>query len=430
MKKWLTQNLGLKFLAVICATVLWLVVMNINDPVEELRFYNIPVELINTDAITDEGKVYEILDNTNTINVTVRAKRSVLGSLDKDNIRAVADLSEVSVTNLVAIKLSSNKSSSQIESIDSATEFLKLNIEDIRRKQMSIEIVTTGTPAEGYLTGTVTAGQTVVRVSGPESVIARIQKVQATVDVTGMKSNISTSADLVFYDANGKAIASDSIDANISTVDVKVSILATKEVYFVYNTTGVPADGYEMTGAITGTYDRITIAGAQNILDTISYIEIPGEALNVTGQTDSLNTLINVEDYLPNGVSVKDEDYDGALGVVVEIRPLENRYITIPAEQIQILNVPEGYTARLYNYSGTAAVGLRAIEPVLDRVSEDALIGVIDLEAYFAQQGVSHPEDGVYSIEAVFEIPQRMTQIQKLYVVVELTRIVEDEQEE
>ncbi|MCM1103160.1 MAG: CdaR family protein [Clostridium sp.] len=428
MKKWLTQNLGLKFLSVICASILWLIVMNINDPIDEQRFIGIPVELTNTDAITDEGKVYQILDNTNMVNVTVRAKRSVLDQLDRDNIQAVADLSEVSVTNMVTIKLSSNRYSNQIDSISSNTEFLKLNIEDVRQKQLQIQISTIGTPEEGYLTGSVTAGQTVVRLRGPESVIEQVESVQAVVDVTNMTSDVSTTASLVLYDAAGNRVEDSSIQLNITSVEVKVSILATKSVPFTYRTSGVPADGYEPTGRIIGTYDRIRIAGAQNVLDTISSIEIPAEELNVTGQTDSLNVLISVEDYLPAGVVIADEEHTGLLGVMVEIEPLETTYIPIPEGRVRILNVPEGYEYTLVNYSG-ASIGVRAIPTVMADVDEGSFVGEIDLTAYFEQQGVYEPADGVYSMEAIFTMPERVTQVQRLYVSIELTKIVEEEEE-
>lgn len=429
MKKWLTQNLGLKFLSVICASILWLIVMNINDPVDEQRFIGIPVQLTNTDAITDEGKVYQILDNTNMVNVTVRAKRSVLDQLDRDNIQAVADLSEVSVTNMVTIKLSSNRYSNQINSISSNTEFLKLNIEDVRQKQLPIEISAIGTPAEGYLTGNVTASQTVVRITGPESVIERVDSVQAVVDVTGMISDVSTTASIVLYDAAGNRVEDDSIQLNISSVDMKVTILATKRVPFTYRVSGTPADGYELTGSIVGTYERIMIAGAQNVLDTISSIEIPAEELNVTGQTDSLQVLVSVADYLPSGVIIADEEHTGLLGVFVGIEPLETTYITIPEGRVRILNVPEGYEYSLVNYSG-AAIGVRAIPTVMAGVDEESFVGEIDLSAYFEQQGVSEPADGVYSIEAVFTMPEHVTQVQRLYASIELKKIVEEEAEE
>lgn len=427
MKKWLTQNLGLKFLSVICASFLWLIVMNINDPIDEQRFVGIPVELTNTDAITDEGKVYQILDNTNMINVTVRAKRSVLDQLDRDNIHAVADLSEVSVTNMVTIKLSSNRYSNQIDSIRSNTEFLKLNIEDVRQKQLPIQISAVGSPEEGYLTGTVTAGQTVVRIKGPESVINRIDSVQAIVDVSGMMSDVSTTASIILYDAGGNRVEDDSIQLNISSVEVKVSILATKSVPFTYHVFGTPAEGYELTGAIVGTYDRIMIAGAQNVLDTISSIEIPAEVLNVTGQTDSLNALISLNDYLPSGVIIADEEHTGLLGVSVGIEPLETTSVMIPEEQIRIVNAPEGYEYAVVNYSGSS-ISMRAIPTVMADVDEQSLVGEIDLSAYFEQQGVYEPADGVYSIEAAFVMPERVTQVQRLYVSIELKKIVEEEE--
>lgn len=429
MKKWFTQNLGLKFLSVICASILWLIVMNINDPIDEQRFVGIPVELINTDAITDEGKVYQILDNTNTVNVTVRAKRSVLDQLDRDNIHAVADLSEVSVTNLVTIKLSSNRYSNQIDSISSNTEFLKLNIEDVKQKQFPIQVSTVGMPADGYLTGTVTAGQTVVRLRGPESVIERVHLVQAVVDVTGMISDVSTTASIVLYDADGKRIEDDSIQYNISSVEVKVSILATKSVPFVYHVSGTPAEGYEMTGRITGTYDKITIAGPQGVLDTISNIEIPAEALNVTGQTDSLHALITVADYLPEGVEiVTDEEHIGLLGVMVEIEALETTSVPIPEERIRILNVPEGYEYEIVDVSGSS-ISVRAIPTVMEGVNEENFVGEVDLGAYFEQQNITEPEDGVYSVEASFVMPDRVTQMQRLYISIHLTKTVEEEEE-
>lgn len=427
MKKRLTQNLGLKFLSVICASILWLIVMNINDPVDEQRFIGIPVELINEDAIINEGKVYQILDNTNVVNVTVRAKRSVLDQLDRDNIHAIADLSEVSVTNMVTIKLSSNRYSNQIDSISSSTEFLKLNIEDVRQKQLPIQISASGTPAEGYLAGTVTAGQTVVRLKGPESVIDRVDSVQAVVDVTGMTSDVSTTANIILYDADGNRVEDGSIQLNISSVDVKVSILATKSVPFTYRIAGTPADGYELTGAIVGTYERITIAGAQNVLDTISSIEIPSDVLNVTGLTDSLQALISVEDYLPSGVIIADEEHTGLLGVLVGIEPLETTYITIPEERIHILNVPEGYTYTILSDSG-ASIGIRAIPSVMADVDEESFVGEVDVGAYFEQQGIHEPADGVYSLEAMFSMPDRATQVQRLYVSIELTKIVEEEE--
>lgn len=57
-----TNNFGLKILAVIASCGLWVVVDNINDPLDSETFYNVPVDIINADLVTNEGKVYDVLD--------------------------------------------------------------------------------------------------------------------------------------------------------------------------------------------------------------------------------------------------------------------------------------------------------------------------------------------------------------------------------
>ena len=427
IKKWFTNNLGLKFLAVLGSFLLWLIVVNINDPVDYQTFTGVQVEIINADAITDEGKVYEILDNTNVITVRVAAKRSVLDTLSRENIRAVADLSEVTITNTVSIKLSTNKYNSSIESIDSNTEYLRLNIEDVKRKQLVIDTVTTGTPANGYLIGTVSSDQNLVRLSGPESVIAKISSAQVVVDVSGMKENISTSAELRLYDADGKQIVNDSITANITTVNVNVSILATKTVPIVYQTMGTPAEGYDLTGEIIGTPEEIVIAGSQSQLDKITVIEVPETALNVTGQTENMTVLLNITDYLPSGVILGDKNFKGSVSVEVMIEEIETVKVKIPQSSISLTNIPEGYEASVIEYDSENSISLRAITSRLDALDGNLWIGNVDVAAYFEEQEISEPASGIYVIEAEFAVPEDVEQVQRLYVTVELTAIESDE---
>ncbi len=430
MKKRLMNNLGLKFLSVICAFFLWLIVLNINDPVDYQQFTGVQVEVINADAITDEGKVYEILDNTNVITVTVAAKRSILDTLNKDNIRAVADLSEVTLTNTVSIKLSSNKYNSSIESISSNTEYLRLNIENIRRKQLVIETETSGEPASGYLIGNVSAEQNVVRLSGPESVISGISSAKVLVDVSGMRENISTSSELRLYDAEGKQIINDSITANISSVNVNVSILATKTVSVVYQAMGTPADGYSLNGEITATPEKIVIAGQQNVIDKIEMIEVPETALNVTGQTENMNVILNINDYLPSGVSLADRSFNGRIAVEVGIEKIETKSLTILEENIILENIPEEFEASILEYDQTSSIGVRAITSLLEDLEGADFVGTVDVSGALEDAGIAEPETGAYLMRVSFRMPQDVTQVQELYVVVGLIDTRDQTQED
>ena len=64
MRKRITNNLALKILAFLIAAFLWLVVVNIDDPVDDKTFSNIPVQVTHEEVITDNNNTYQIVDNT------------------------------------------------------------------------------------------------------------------------------------------------------------------------------------------------------------------------------------------------------------------------------------------------------------------------------------------------------------------------------
>ena len=71
MRQLFTKNLGLKIISVLAASILWLVVVNVDDPVISKTYTGIPVEILNGDVLTEQGKCYDILSDSSTINVVV-----------------------------------------------------------------------------------------------------------------------------------------------------------------------------------------------------------------------------------------------------------------------------------------------------------------------------------------------------------------------
>ena len=62
MKERVSHNFGLKVLSVALAALLWLVVINSQDPVENVTFEDIPVTIINEDALTAKDKIPEVVE--------------------------------------------------------------------------------------------------------------------------------------------------------------------------------------------------------------------------------------------------------------------------------------------------------------------------------------------------------------------------------
>ena len=94
MRKALTNNIGLKILAIIIAVIVWIAVVEINDPVTTTKFYDVPVTLRNEESVTEDGLVFTVEDNSDLVTLTVTAPRSVLSDLDTADFSIIADLSE------------------------------------------------------------------------------------------------------------------------------------------------------------------------------------------------------------------------------------------------------------------------------------------------------------------------------------------------
>ena len=88
------NNFGLKILAVLFAVVLWIVVVNIDDP-SNSKPYTTSVSLENKSYITSMGKWADYLDGKNTITFSVYAKRSVHNTLTNANFTATADAQKI-----------------------------------------------------------------------------------------------------------------------------------------------------------------------------------------------------------------------------------------------------------------------------------------------------------------------------------------------
>ena len=91
-------HIGYKISAVLLAIVAWLAVANISDYQTTRQISNIPVTQINGDVLDELDQVYDVVSG-DTVDIIVKGRRSVVGTLDKDDFTAIADLSTMSITN-------------------------------------------------------------------------------------------------------------------------------------------------------------------------------------------------------------------------------------------------------------------------------------------------------------------------------------------
>lgn len=427
MKNKLTRNWGLKLGSFIFAAILWLIVTNINDPVGTFRVYNVPVQIQNADLITKSGQIYEVLDNTDVIDVvTISAKRSIIDLLDENNIVAVADMNDLTSLNTIIIRLSTNKYNDKLESITGNIDSVKLNIENKMTKTLPLRTDTTGTVKDGYIVGDITTEQNLVEITGPESIISQIKRASATVNVSGFTSNIDTDAVVHLYDENDNEILSSSIVKNINKVRVNVDILQTKTIPINLNVTGTPARGYQATGEVVSTKDSVVIAGKAKAIDNINSIDIPETVLDISGAVESLEKIINLNDYLPDGVILAEEGFQGRIQVTVTVEQEVELPVTIPINKIHIINVPEGFEAKITEEGDTCSLTVVGLARDIEALDTTSIIAAVDVTAYMESRNMEHMSEGTYMIELVFNLDETVALKEMVRVKVDVTE--EEEQ--
>ncbi|MDF2804622.1 MAG: hypothetical protein K0S61_4527, partial [Anaerocolumna sp.] len=142
MKEKLTKNLGLKILSLFVAILLWVVILNVDDPVVQEKFNNITVTKINENELKQKDKTYEVISGE-TVDVNVKAKRSIMQVLKKTDIQAVADLSQLSVVNATTIDVTIPKYGDLVE-IKQSTSTMKVSLENLKTEQFMVNVVTNG----------------------------------------------------------------------------------------------------------------------------------------------------------------------------------------------------------------------------------------------------------------------------------------------
>jgi len=343
MKRWnLFKDLPLKIGALIFAGLLWLVVMNVYDPVvDSAPFRDIPVTVLNEEIVTNYGKVYQILDETETITVTVRARRSVLSGITSGDIVATADFNQMQFDSLVPITVTVEGYEGQIESATAMPANLQIQLDDIMRNTFPLTVNITGTPREGYVIGETTTNPNTVTIRGPEALVSSISRAVARVDVSGISSTVELPAELVLYDEDGDVLSQSTLSNNLGDqgLMVAIQVLNTKNVRLSFSTYGEVTEGYVLS-ELSSEPTTILVAGTNEDLRWLTEIVIPPEAIDITTITGREELSIDIRPFLPEGITLVDENANYVV-VSIFVEQLGRRTIELPVEAIRIVGLAD-----------------------------------------------------------------------------------------
>ena len=314
IKKKLTNNLLLKILSLAIALAIWLLVANINDPVV-VTSYDVPVTIQNSAYLESGGKTYQVLEQQQMVTVILRGNSSVVENRTGD-IQAVADLTQIvdMDTTPVMVPVTATCDRVAAEDISVVPAAIGIEIEDMVSKDFTIT-VTAGdtTPSADYEVGTMEANPEKGTITGPESLIDKIDRVMAEVNTTPMNEDTTITSRLIIYDKNQDTLDETEMnylkfDIGQPVVDIHVDLWRVRgDIQLAVNYSGSPAPGYQV-GDVTITPSTISVAGTDEALAQLAVegntIEIPADAVVLEGQDSDVETRLTLSEYMPDDLVV------------------------------------------------------------------------------------------------------------------------------
>ena len=252
---------------------------------------------------------------------------------------------------------------------------MDLDVEDLVSKPFVISVQTDGKPSKQHALGETSVSPSLLRVSGPASVVDTIDKAVAAVNVEEMSQDLTDSVIPILYNKDGNEVDTKDLTFNIQNVMVSVRILDTKDVTLNFQTAGTLQEGYEYVG-IEYEPQTVSVKGASAVLNTVNSITIPEEVLDLTDATGNIEKEVDISAYLPEGVSLTKSN-QAKISVTVKIEKHERRKFELPTANITVGNLGSRYAAEFL--TDTVAVELEGLASELDTLDASTLTGSIDV---------------------------------------------------
>ena len=392
MKEKQNKRWGLKLLSVVCAFLVWLGVVNVADPVVT-GTVEVPVEIVNTEILGANNLTYEIIGKKTTT-VAYEVKTTNAHRIRPTDFRAYADMSDLwAVTGSIPIKVEVlNHAEYLVSTPSSRMSTIKIETEPLQKKRFDLNVIYTGELDEGYEAGEISLSPNHIYVEGPESLIGQISSVGIEISLEGLTMDAEGNAVPKYYDANGNKIDLDSrITSDCESVSYKMPVLKVKNLTLDFETSGEVAEGYRFTG-VECELKSVPVIGMKSVLAALNTLTIPGEALNMDGAKTNMVRTIDLNNYLPVGVSLAGTGRH-EINVTLTVEPLRERSYTVQVNDESIIGKKDNY-----KYTMTAPyvyVRIKALKEELDS---------LNLKAEDIEIDVSLMGEGTHTVDAKLKV--------------------------
>ncbi|WP_010166907.1 YbbR-like domain-containing protein [Candidatus Epulonipiscium viviparus] len=335
------HNLHWKLLSILLAMLLWLIVINIQNPVISADIDNIKVDVIGLNQI--EGKGHVVKDGYKlhnlSVNINIKGQRLEVENFLTEDVNSVT--ARINLTpyvqelvnnsglteRLVEIEIDNVPEDIVIEDYEPSSVYVVFESE----KTESFDIIynINGKEDSQYITLDPIIKTKEIEIVGPESIVDTIKNVVVDININDFAQDPLVMDLPVFaYDKDGNEVVGISKSQNY--VEVILPTGKKKVVPLVADFNGTLPTGYTLTNTII-TPAEITIVGNEALIDQINSIQLNSIFLSNIIE----NTTKQVDFLLPDGVEYIDK-IDPKAVVTIEVQKTNIHEFTIDIDELKL----------------------------------------------------------------------------------------------
>lgn len=338
------SNIKIQLACIFFAFFMWVYVMSDLDPIDTRDITSVSISVSNLDEL-EKNNLTLSPNQELKANVQIKGRRSVIAKKVKSGIKLQAILENIQVGSNEAKIVMSGDNTDLSYTITPSN--ISLSIEEKQGKSEKIQIKSIGSLAENYYIDNIKLSKDNIYVSGPSSLIEKINKVEVELDLANNSKDFSKLTKVKVLDSENHEI--DGLTIDDSDVIVTVTLKKEKIVPIKLN---IQNDDSLNISQVSINPETIKIQGKASRIDSITQIETK----KIISSELSNNSEMLVELDLPSDIysDVKQVSLMASIENVESSKKYEFDY---KKEEIQVLSndnnynisIPENIKLTLYS---------------------------------------------------------------------------------
>ena len=331
------------------ALLVWLYVLNMENPYREKVVREVPITLAGESAMESTRNLMllggsEALSEGVTVTLNVPFRQ--FSEINAASVNVQVNLSGITSAGTFTLPVQATVSSgySDVSVVSVSPSQVEVQVELIEERELPVELELTGTLPEGYWADTADLTPSTVVVSGAATELSKIDRAVATLDLDGLTGSVHRSLSVKLYDAEGNEVDYSQFSGTMPYVVCQMEVLPTKTVPVDYASAIYGADelaeGYELESVTVLPEETVTLAGEQSVLDGIESVSVA--AIDIGGMSESY-IAEDIEFLLPEGVVLTGSS-SYRLYIKINEEQISRTFYDVP---IEVRNLGSGLHAEL-----------------------------------------------------------------------------------